>query len=245
MKTALITGISSGIGASLASLLSSKGYRVFGVSRHPENLSYPSVPYNIEAVTLSINQEQPDLFIHSAGFGWYGSSLSQDDKEFCALWEVHMHSLFLFSRAFMRMCTQQNKQGTFLAISSIAGEIPMPGMAAYGAMKAAMTQFCQALDYEYRNHMRVLVCCPGMVNTPFASRASGSPFVHSAWTISANQAAKEIWKQIQKGQKKRIIDWRYRWLHPLISWLPQRWVFPFIYRSVMQRIPPCAPHGNR
>ena len=91
-KTALITGASSGLGASFARYLSGKGLRVLLTARREERLEqlctainnaggdacYFPADLSVDADRIALfkfvqEQEFPvDILINNAGFGWYG-----------------------------------------------------------------------------------------------------------------------------------------------------------------------------
>ena len=82
--------------------------------------------------------------------------------------DSNVRSTFLFSRHAVPVMIQQ-KSGTLLMISSMAGIYGFAGEAVYCATKFAQVGFAQALDKELRPHgIKVGVICPGGVKTEFA-----------------------------------------------------------------------------
>jgi short-subunit dehydrogenase len=85
-------------------------------------------------------------------------------------------------------------RGAILIVSSLAGNQPMPNIAAYAATKAAVTAFGEALHEELRPHgVTVTTIAPGGVATEFAGVAQGNadldPPSPSALMATAEQTA--------------------------------------------------------
>ena len=70
--------------------------------------------------------------------------------------------------------------GTIINLASTAAFLPLPKMAVYGASKAFVLSFTEALWSEERKHgVRVLAVCPGVTDTPFFE-AAGEAAVSAA-----------------------------------------------------------------
>jgi uncharacterized protein len=85
-------------------------------------------------------------------------------------------ALVELSHAFLPMI--ERKQGGIIHIASTAAFQPLPYMAVYGATKAFVLSFSEALWAEYKPRgVRVLALCPGATETPFFARAGESAAV--------------------------------------------------------------------
>jgi short-subunit dehydrogenase len=242
---ALITGASSGIGSALAHLLASKGIGLILSGRDKARLEevakQTGAKLSIEAdlrkeegrtkVIEIIRTHVPDLIINNAGFGAYGGALSIPLKEQIEMIDVNITALLECTLEGARALIQKKKKGVILNVSSVAGEYPTPGMSVYGATKAFVTSFSRALNTEFKPYgVDVLVSCPGMVVTDFANRAAKKPVVQKgAPAMTAEFAALEIWKQIEKKKEKHIFNSLYR----LISWLAKFLVPTTLVKKVM------------
>lgn len=234
MKSALVTGASSGLGLELCKLLSEKGYSLLVTGRQ-------SLPPAVEAVTadlihdrtpvLSLIQKYvPELVINNAGFGLYGSALDHD----LDLLELNAKAAIEITLEAARVLLQKKKKGVILNVSSIAGEIPMPYLALYSAAKACLTSFSQSFDEEMRSQgIRILVSLPGPINTEFAKRASQGKFKQENG-LKKQYVAACIWKQIQKQKPFQIIDWKCRISIALAKCFPH-WAKQAIAKNLTRR----------
>jgi short-subunit dehydrogenase len=188
-KTALITGASSGIGAEFARALAQRGMNQVLVARSEDKLralrtevlqKHPDL--RVEVVTADLSQagagagvhaktEQlgltVDLLVNNAGFGTMGA--------FGTLpWErerdeimVNVVGLVELTRLFLPGMLARGGSGV-INVASLAAFQPFPYMAVYGATKAFVLSFSEALAAECGERgLRVLALCPGPVETPF------------------------------------------------------------------------------
>ena len=80
--------------------------------------------------------------------------------------------------------------GYIINISSLAGQNPHPGMAAYNASKYALNGFSEALMQEVRHDdIKVSYICPGSVNTQFGN---DTPSEEKAWQIQPEDIAEVV-----------------------------------------------------
>lgn len=223
---ALITGASSGIGSALARLLASKKIPLILHGRNQKNLEKLAstlrgeVELSTIALDLSercalialIREKVPDLVINNAGYSLYGEAVDSTVEEQMKIHEVNGRAPLELTLEAAHALLRTKKPGVILNVSSLLGEIPSPGTAIYGASKGFVTLFSESLDYELApHHIRVLVSCPGQVATPFAARAAKkSTVTRHGPLLTAEYAALQIWKQIERGKTVQSFDWRYR-----------------------------------
>lgn len=253
MKSALITGATSGIGEALAHLLASKGIALILSGRSAERLEKIASEVGAKKTILAdlqdkhereklvqvIHKELPDLVINCAGFGVYGDPLTIPVATQLTILEVGAAAPLEITLEAVRAWVKAGKKGVVMNVSSVAGESPCPGMSVYGASKAFLTQVSQALNTELAGkEIHILVSCPGMVATDFANRAAKRQVsLPQRFVMTPQHAAEQIWRQIQNRKGKHIFSLQYR----LSSWcathlLPSSLTQKIIWNQIKQRL---------
>ena len=218
MKTALITGASSGIGKEFARRYAEKGYRLILTARRESVLQRFGEELSTDVVIIpadlsdekqcfelleKLKDEDIDVFINNAGFGLAGSFLTTDierEVNMIKVNDIAMH--IMFKGILQKMDTRGS--GTILNVASSAGLFPGgPYMAGYYASKAYVVSLTRAVVQELKEKgSNVYVCalCPGPVDTNFNRNAG---VVFSLKGISASQCVSECLKEMDR--KKIII----------------------------------------
>ena len=179
VKSALVTGGSSGIGLAIARALRDDGYELTLVSRRPEpleeaarDLAAHAVPANLsdpdECVrVVAAHAERHggmDVLVNSAGIGIGGSFADQDAKRIALQLDVNLRATLIVTRESLPLL--RASRGQVVTLASIAGTIPTPGLAVYGATKAALIAFTSSLNREEEEHgIRATAISPAFVAT--------------------------------------------------------------------------------
>jgi NADP-dependent 3-hydroxy acid dehydrogenase YdfG len=184
----LITGASAGIGRASALALAREGASLVLVARRKPRLDeltemVHSAGGRAIAVVGDVREEETALramqaakehfgavhiLLNNAGMGNYKPLIETSAEEYDEMMDTNMRSTFLFTRHAVPLMTEQ-RSGTILMLSSMAGKYGFAGEAVYCATKFAQVGFAQALDKELRPYgIRVGVICPGGVKTEFA-----------------------------------------------------------------------------
>ena len=81
--------------------------------------------------------------------------------------DINLRGLFLVTQAAIPLL--RDTRGWIVNLASIAGTLPTPGLAAYGATKAAVIALTRSLNAELEAAgVRAIAICPGFVDTPMA-----------------------------------------------------------------------------
>jgi NAD(P)-dependent dehydrogenase (short-subunit alcohol dehydrogenase family) len=179
VKSALVTGGSSGIGLALARMLREEGYELTLVARQPEKLEAAAAELGAEAIAANLAVEDDcvrvvaahaerwggmDVLVNSAGLGIGGSFGDQDTKRFDLQLDVNLRAAMLVTREALPLL--RARRGQIVNLASIAGTIPTPGLAVYGATKAALISLTNSLNREEEEHgVRAVAICPAFVAT--------------------------------------------------------------------------------
>ncbi|MBE6724562.1 MAG: SDR family NAD(P)-dependent oxidoreductase [Ruminococcaceae bacterium] len=174
MKTALITGVSGGMGRAAAERLIRDGWTVCGLDlREPED--YGSFRFfrtdltDPEAVgeaarTMEREGIRFDAVVHMAGVYELNSLLEMEDEDWRRVFEVNLYAAYRVNRAFLPLLSENAR--ILLTASELAPLCPLPFTGIYAVTKAALEKYALALRMEMQllGH-RVIVLEPGAVDT--------------------------------------------------------------------------------
>jgi short-subunit dehydrogenase len=186
---AVITGASSGLGAEFARQLAPHADLLVLVARRADALE--DVKKGLEGQKarifccaadlatdagrvavlefLDANGLKPNLLVNNAGMGDYGCFASSSTDKTRAQIELNITTLTMLTHA---MLPRLEKPAGVLNVSSLAGTLPMPNLAVYGASKAYVTSFSEALAVELAPQSITVSCvCPGPTPTNFSKTA--------------------------------------------------------------------------
>jgi len=177
-RVVLITGASSGVGESTARLLSQRGYKVFGTSRHsPTTDSTPAVemlPLDVRAddsvrgcVEAVVNRTgRLDVLINNAGYELAGALEEVSSEEARAQFETNFFGVVRMVDAVLPLMRHQ-KHGQIINVSSLSGLSAIPFLGIYSASKFALEGYTEALRHEVKPfNIRVSLTEAGFLKTP-------------------------------------------------------------------------------
>jgi NAD(P)-dependent dehydrogenase (short-subunit alcohol dehydrogenase family) len=183
MKAALVTGGSSGIGLAIARMLQEEGYELTLAARKLDRLESARDELEAEIVQADVSREEDcarlvaahlerhgrlDVLVNSAGVGVAGPIAEMSTKHWDLQQAVNLRGTFVVTREALPLL--RDARGYVVNLASIAGTIPTPGLASYGAAKAAVIAFSRSLVREETERgVRVTALCPGFVDTPMTS----------------------------------------------------------------------------
>lgn len=187
----MVTGASSGIGLEFAKLLAADSYDLILAARDKAALTKVAAElqelHGITATPISIDlsiQGAADalwdkvgkrpvaVLVNSAGFGNYADVVDSDPKKLESMIALNITCTTRLSQL---AAASMKKRGTgnIVNFGSILSFFPSPHNAVYGATKAYVLQFSEALNEELAGSgAHVTVLCPGPTKTGFAKAAS-------------------------------------------------------------------------
>ena len=186
-RWALVTGASSGLGRGIAARLADKGMSLMLTGRNQERLEQtvhdirrvaPQVEIETVTADLStslgistlldhIGRRPIEVLINNAGFGSYGRFAEADSDRETEEIAVDINAIVTLSRALLPGMLARRSGGILNVASTIAFQ-PAPYQAVYGASKAFVLSFSQALWAEARAAgVAVTALCPGPTRTGF------------------------------------------------------------------------------
>jgi 3-oxoacyl-[acyl-carrier protein] reductase len=193
-KTALVTGVASGIGRSIAMQLAAEGVHLFladinevGLAQVVGELKQAGVevvsrrcdvaePREISATVAEILNRWGgvDILVNNAGITYYGRTERMSAEHWDKLIRVNLLSHIQFTRELLPSLLAR-PEAHVLNVCSMFGLVGMPKLTAYTTTKFAMVGFSDSLRAEYaREGLGVTALCPGFVDTNlFASAPLG------------------------------------------------------------------------
>ena len=198
-KSAIVTGGGSGIGLACTKLFSNEGANVaiFGRRQDRLNATAKEVGSQVLTVTgdLMVNNDldnlvsktlqtfgKIDIVVNNGGI-FTGSPIHEtNDKDWDTIMNTNLRSAFqLTKRVLPHMI--ENKTGIFVHISSIAGLIAIPGVAAYNVSKGALLQFNRSIAMENGPlGIRSNAVCPGLVKTEMTEELMKDEKLMQEWS---------------------------------------------------------------
>ncbi|KAL9060198.1 MAG: hypothetical protein Q9162_000812 [Coniocarpon cinnabarinum] len=217
-STWLITGASSGFGASLAIAALNAGHKVLGTARNiaKAQTDYPQIekngakwlqldvtqPHAESIVAKAVKESNVDVPVNNAGYALKGPLEELDFDRIRHEWETNYFGLLACTKGAIPHF-RQRKSGTIVNISSTAGVRALPGYTQYAASKFAVEGVSEALAAELAPfNIRVLIIEPGAFRTNFQAAASRTD-VSSAYV---GTPADEVPKRISSGHGKQPGD---------------------------------------
>lgn len=237
-KSAVVIGSSSGIGAALVKLLVREGYNVAAVARREAELAdlctevnmnspgetiasyfvhdvtdYEQVPGLFQQIAADLGGL--DLIVYSAG---NQPNMSLDEYNFAkdkTMVEVNLlGAMAWLGQAATRF--EHSRTGHIVGISSIAADRGRTMNPGYNSSKAGFQTYLEALRNRLsRLGITVTTAKPGFVDTRLLEN---SP--KKFWVISADKAAEQIFKAVQKKKQAVYVPGRWRFVSLAVSHMP-------------------------
>jgi uncharacterized protein len=189
---ALVTGASSGIGATFARRLAAAGSDLVVVARRRERLDALAAEltssHGVQAEILVADLADPeqlttvearlhdpdrpvDLLVNNAGAGGHGAYASTSVDDVDGMVRLNLLAPVRLTSAALPGMVARGRGGV-VNVSSISGEQPIPFVATYAATKAFLTSLSESLHEELRGTgVAVTAVLPGFTRSEFHDRA--------------------------------------------------------------------------
>jgi uncharacterized protein len=241
MRTALVTGATSGIGHAFCRELAERGNDLVIVARHRarlENVSDElrarySVNVEILAADLSkraqlgrvaarvADRDRPiDLLVNNAGFVTSKSLLKGDLAQEEAMLDVLCRAVLVLSHA-GALSMKERGRGHIINVSSVIGFVPT---STYGAAKAWCTAFTESLAHELTGSgVSATALCPGFTHTEFHERADidVSRLPDAMW-LEADALVRGCLDDVRAGKVVSVPGVQYKVIAGVAQILPHR-----------------------
>ncbi len=221
IKTALITGASSGIGKEFAKIHAEKGGNLIVVARSENKLNdlkkELEETYKINVFVIQKDLTKPnapkeiydqvhntglkvDYLINNAGFGGLGKFSERELEQDLAMINLNISALTSLTHYFLQDFVKTN-QGKILNVSSTASLMPGPLQAVYYATKAYVTFFSNAIAEELHDtNITVTNLMPGPTETQFGKVSGMDKTAMFKKTFSARSVAEDGYKAMLDGK---------------------------------------------
>jgi short-subunit dehydrogenase len=258
-KTALVSGASAGLGEEFAVQLAALGVaRMTLVARRADRLE--EIGAGLKAVRTDLRVEilpcdlgndaavtellrgwdaagfSPDIVINNAGFGDLGTLETSDAPKIEQMLAVNVVALTRLTHwAVPRML--KKRAGWICNVGSTAGMLPLPSFAVYGATKAYVNSFTEAVRTElHGSGVSVLALCPGPVETEFgqvASRPTGKrKFAPPAFLcVTKEEVVRETLARLENGGGRLVPGLLVR-LGILAAESTPRWILRLFFNAM-------------
>lgn len=240
MGIALVTGGTSGIGATFARQLAAKGEDIVLVARDRERLEQMAhelrgMGREVEIMPADLAKradvakvvkrlEDPtkpvDVLVNNAGFGMHSRLSDADSTGHDRAFEVMVRSVRELGAASARAMRVRGR-GRIINVSSTAGFVAMSS--GYSSIKAWVTSFSESLANElHGTGVTVTALCPGWVHTEFHDRAGISKGGIPGWLwLDADKLVRAALRDAERGKVISIPTVRYKVLMGIVRHLPR------------------------
>lgn len=253
---AWITGASTGIGRALALALCRQGYTVAVTARDEDRLATladetralpgRAIPFPCDVTDESEMNKTAGAIEKEAGpivLAVYnaGTYFPTRGERLDVLNVVNTFQINLFGIVYGLVPVvgrmRQRGRGQVVLVGSASSYFGWPSASAYGASKAALNNFAEALKYDFdKMNIRIQVVNPGFIDTPLTQKNS---FAMPA-LMPVDEASARMAKAIRSGGFESNFPRRFTWFLKLLRILPQPLRFWFINRMTGWKTRPLA-----
>jgi NAD(P)-dependent dehydrogenase (short-subunit alcohol dehydrogenase family) len=208
MATAVITGVSTGIGLAAARELITRGWKVFGTVRRAEDapdfgerflavVADVTKPEDLRRVRETIAGEKLHALVNNAGIAVPGPLLELAEEDLRRQMEVNFFAPIAVTRELWPVL---DKGSRIIMVSSVSGKMGYPFLGAYAASKHALEGASESLRRELLLHdIDVTLLCPGAIRTPIWKKANFDKFRNGNFAGAIRNAEVEMARMGARG----------------------------------------------
>lgn len=228
-----ITGICSGLGLALARCFIAGGDVVGGCDLHAPEQARGCLPAGTDywqadvcdpgAITRAVHAFTGqhgglDIMVANAGINMPKMQVPDFDRARRVV-EVNVLGVFNSLAPALEIMSRQHA-GRVVLMGSIAGLNGLPGVAGYGASKAAVMNLGESLAVDLRDYgVAVTMVAPGFIATPLV-RENHHPM---PFLMTPEVAAARIHQAILRGRTRYVFPWPLALLSAVLQRLPRSW----------------------
>src|SRR5690606_14871131 len=217
-KVVLVTGGSSGIGKSIGIFLKSKGFTVYGTTR--DKSIYPGFdhfelleldvrkPESIRGAisTLIAREGRLDVLINNAGIGITGPIEETPHEEVLKAFDTNFNGPLHMCKAVLPQMREQ-RSGSIINITSIAGYMGLPYRGIYSASKGALELVTEALRMETKDFgIHIANLAPGDFATNIAAGRYHAPVLKgSPYKIPYENTLDMMNRHVESGKDPMLV----------------------------------------
>jgi uncharacterized protein len=245
MKTAIVTGASSGIGEAAARRLGADGWKLLLIARREDRLkaladSLPDASYlaldlteagapgKVKAAVEERLGGQLDLLVNNAGGSWRAPFGEGGYENVRKTMELNFDSPVRLTEELLPVL-RASAPSAVVNVASIAGRVARSTAGSYGASKAALIGWTDSLHLEEKQHgVHIGLVLPGFVSTEGFPQESLKRNPATRWIVGKpEQVADAIVAAGPGGRAERIVPRGYA-LFPFL-----RIVAPWVVRRAL------------
>jgi len=250
---AVVTGASSGIGATYAQRLAQEGYDLLLIARRADRLQQlcrEIAARGGQARALAADLTRDDdvarveeelgaaknleFLVNNAGFGTYELFHEADPSGQAQMHQLHVVATVRLTRAALPRMVARNR-GYIVNVSSVSGFMQGPYSVSYCATKTWMNSFTEGLHLEMRKlgtAVRVQALCPGFTVTEFHQTMNmDRSFAGRSWWMTPESVVEESLAGARKGRLYVIPGLRYKLIVALLRLLPRPMLHALVGRA--------------
>ncbi len=224
-STCLVTGASSGIGAELARGLAARGHGVTLVARREDRLIELAEELSdahgvrTETVAADVSEQRGrdqladeleerglavEVLVNNAGFGSGGAFATLEGENETSMVRTNCEAVVGLSSTYVPQMVERGR-GAVLNVASLIAFQPVPYQATYGATKAFVLSFTDALHEELRGSgVTATAVCPGPVRTEFGASGGfggADERIPGFLWLEADKVARDALEGLEGGER--------------------------------------------